>query len=275
MRGTHRRRLPGGWLLLTLTLLTTVATPAAAGDEEDIGAGVAVASFAMVDLSFSIRAAVLAANDGDAVFGYSLAQSLVATPQALAFNGAIVGLMHTRDGAEAFAALHVPATMTTALAVHGLWSLATPDEDAALMFLASTTIGVNTMWTSFLLGTATTSVDNFGDEAALAGIYEVITTVPGVAIGLHQALETDRFQVGWIGITGWSGLLALHGVLFSTGVLNPDRSDDWAGHAGAARAESAVLRGLREHHIGLAPASLGAPIEGAPHTPGLVLSGVL
>lgn len=246
---------------LLLAALISWAPRAEASDEEDFGIAAGIVTVAAVDLSFSIRAAVLAESGGDAQFEFSLAQSIVSVPQAIAFNGAIIAFLQEDEGAEAFAALHVPATMTTALAVHGLWSLASPDEDQTFMFLASTAIGVNTMWTSFVLGTAVTDEDNFGDEAAIPGIYEVITTAPGVAIGIHQALETDRFTVGWVAIAGWSGLLTLHGALFSTGLLNPEENYD------AYTARSPLSS------VGLTPTSFGPPVEGAPHTPGLVASG--
>lgn len=241
---------------LTGTLLA--ASHAHAGDEEEIGAGVAIASLAAVDISFSVRAAVLAANRGDAQFEYSLAQTIASVPQALVLNGAIMAFMDESDGPELFAALHVPATMTTALSIHGLWSLASPDEDQAFMFLASTAMGVNTMWTSVMLGTAFADRDRFDDEGEIVGVYEVITTAPGIAIGAHQALETDRFQAGWIGIASWSGLMTLHGVLFATGVARPDRNN-WSS--------------LPVRNVGLSPTSLGAPVEGAPETPGFVLTG--
>jgi hypothetical protein len=247
-----------------LVALLTVGGEAQASDEEEIGAAAAIVAFGAVDLSFSVRAIVLAANDGDAQFGYSLAQSIATVPQAVALNGAMLALMHDHDAPEAFLALHIPATMTTALAVHGLWSLATPDEDQRLTFLASTAIGVNTMWTSFMLGTATAGRNRFDDDAAIPGVYEILTTVPGVAIGVHQALETDRFTAGWIGIAGWSGLLSLHGLLFSTGVIGDD--DDY--ELGQERRAPLAVSDL-----GIAPTSLGAPVEGAPETPGLVVSG--
>ena len=125
------------------------------------------------------------------------------------------------------------------------------------MFLASTAIGVNTMWTSFVLGTATAKRNRFDDGAPIVGVYEAITTLPGVAIGIHQALETDRFTAGWIGIAGWSGLLSLHGALFAAEVTTPEDSYP----------ATAVV------DLGLSPASLGAPVEGAPDTPGLIVSG--
>lgn len=246
---------------LLLAAVFSWALPAEASDEEDFGIGAGIVSLAAVDLSFSIRAIVLAADRGDAQFELSLAQSIVSVPQAIAFNGAIVGFLQDNDGGVAFAALHIPATMTTALAVHGLWSLASPDEDQAFMFLASTAIGVNTMWTSFVLGTAISDEDNFDDEAAIPGLYEVITTAPGIAIGIHQALETDRFTAGWAAIAGWSGMLTLHGALFSTGLFNPDeRYDDYTARS--------PLKSFA-----LAPTSLGPPVEGAPHTPGVIASG--
>lgn len=240
------------------------ATEASAGDEEEIGAAVAITSFAAVDLSFAIRASVLAANEGDAQFGYSLAQSIVSAPQALAFNGAIIGLMGESDAPELFAALHVPATMTTALAIHGMWSLASPDEDQAFMFLASTSLAVNTMWTSFMIGTAASSRDRFDDEGAIFGIYEVVTTAPGIAIGIHQALETNRFQPGWIAIASWSGINAFHGALFTAGVARGDDDHDYA---------ALPATNLPVTNIGFGPTSFGAPIEGGPETPGFVLSG--
>jgi hypothetical protein len=242
-------------------MLLLCTSTALAGDEEEIGIGIAVVTLGAADISFSIRAAVLAAEGGDAQFPHSLAQTLVSVPQAIGFNGALAALMHDNDAPEAFIALHVPASMTTALAVHGLWSLARPDEDQRFLFLASTAIGVNTMWTSFVIGTATSGRNRFGNDYAIPGIYEVLTTAPGVAIGIHQALETDRFKEGWISISAWSGLLALHGGLFASGVFGGDDYDDDYASAGPIQ------------RLGIAPTSLGAPVEGAPETPGLVVSG--
>ncbi len=247
---------------LALLSSLTVANPSrAGGDEEEVAAVVAAIGLASVDISFTVRAAVLAANGGDSQLAYALPQTLISNPQAAIFNGALMALMSDHDAAESFALLHIPATMTTALAVHGTWSLSSPDEDQALIFLASTVTGVNTMWTSFLIGTATAGRNRFSSDDALAvGIYQMLTTMPGTAVGIHQALTTDRMTVGWIGISAWSGLLTVHGLLFGSGLINAEHDEDYA-RTGSIQ------------NVGLAPTTFGTPVEGAPQTPGLALSG--
>lgn len=267
MRKMTMAMTPTRQLSLALTAATLLATsPAHAGDEEEIALVAAAATVVAADVSFVVRNAVLAADGGDAQFEYALTQTLLATPQAVALNGAMVALMHDHDAPEAFLALHVPAMMTTALAVHGMWTLASPDEDQRFMFLASTAIGVNTMWTSFALGTATSGRNRFEDVPAVPGVYEILTTAPGIAVGVHQALETDRFREGWIAISAWSGLLTLHGLLFSFELLGNDDDYDLATNPTSRPALP---------NISFAPTSFGAPVEGAPQTPGLIVSGTL
>ncbi len=265
---SHRSSFRLATLLLPCAVLLA-AGDARAGDDEAIAGVVAVTSIAAADLSFAVRASALAANGGDAQSSYSWAQTLFTTPQAIGFNGAMMGLMSESDAPEIFAALHVPTTMTTALAAHGMWSLARPDEDQTFMFLASTHIGVNTMWTSFALGTGFSSKNRFADDDAemFVGIYEVLTTGPGVGIGIHQAMETSRFRAGWITLSAWSGMLTLHGALFAGGLLPGSYDDCCDDYASTDEPPLGVT------NLGIAPTSMGPPVEGAPDTPGFVVTG--
>jgi hypothetical protein len=253
---THRPTLS----LSALGAVLAISTTAQASDEEEIAAGAAIVILGAADLGFSINAAIMAVNETDPIEEVAIAQTAVATPQAITGNLALGALLGDSDGDEAFAILHVPVTMTSALAAHGIWSLARPDEDTQLTFMASTMIGVNSMWTSFVIGSSVSDEDLFDDSEALVGIYEVLTTVPGIAIGVHQAVETSEFTTGWVALSAWSGVLTLHGGLYAAGLF--EREPDYASN-------------LPVSHIAFGPTTFGPAVEGAPHTPGLMLAGTL
>jgi hypothetical protein len=249
---------------VTALAVLGLAAPARADDSEDMAAVGGIAVLAVTDLRYTVHAAVLAANDGEHQFGVSLAQTIVGAPQAIALNGLIVGMLAAdNDGDEVFIFAHAPTMLVNAMTAHGIWALAVPDGDPALMFMASAAIGVNTMWTSFAIGSSLSDERQFGGDYAIPGIYEIVTTAPGVAVGIHQALETDAFTTGWVAISAWSGVLAVHGAIYATGALGEDYDDEY---------ESASPYELQS--VGIAPTSFGPPVEGAPHTPGMLMTGM-
>ena len=154
-------------------------------------------------------------------------------------------------------AFHVPAMFSTALACYGGWSLAFPDEDAGRRFLACTGSGIASTWTSFAISTMFGTDEDFEDEPL--GLYETMWQVPNIAVGIHQTVQTDRFDAGWIALSTWSGLLALHGIVTWMGAFD----DTHDGYGRAARGPE----------LGFAPMTVPPPLEGAPPGAGVMASG--
>jgi len=235
--------------MLTLVGLSAVTTPAAA-DDADIVAG-AMIGLGAVDLSFVIRDAVLfGKNQRESFQPNDVAEVVWTAPQSAIYHG-MLGAMYVDDGAEAFAALHVPAMITTATAAHGAWSLANPEAARRTRFLGATAFGVNAAMSTTAIAMYFTDRDR--GQRVVGGYMAGLSLANGAA-AYYLSVEDRASAAMWIGQGIWSSMLVVHGVSAAFGAFDDVDLSEMAG-------------------LTLAPGSMGAPIPGAPETPGVMLSG--
>jgi hypothetical protein len=238
-------------------VLTLHAAPASA-DEEEIGLVVLVGAFGIADVVLMSRAVYMAAVQAPPTEAGAITEGLIATPQAILFNAGMAVAAH-EDPHEMAYAFHVPAMVTTALSCHAGWSLLRPDDDPRRRFLACTASGINSTWTAFAISTLFGTSEDFEEEPL--GFYETLWQVPNIIISVHQAVETERFQVGWITLASWSGLLAVHGVATFLGAFDDthDRGHEARAFPGAS--------------LSFAPMTVPPPLDEAPPGVGVMAVG--
>jgi len=234
---------------MVATAISATATPAAADDDELIAA--VVGGMGAIDLSFVVRDAVLFAQDKrESYRPNDIAEVVWNAPQAVVFHG-MLGALYVDEGEEAFAGLHVPAMITSATTAHGAWSLAAPDAARSTRFLGSTAFGVNAA-----LSTAAIAMyfDDRNHEQEIIGVYMAGLSIANGSASFYLSEEDPAYRTMWLGQGAWSSLLVLHGVAAAFGAFEEVDLSEMAS-------------------VTLAPGSLGAPIPGAPETPGMMLTG--
>lgn len=175
-------------------------------------AGVATLGFLVSDIAFAAHDIEAATNNRLARDGWLGAEVAVAGPQALFFNGLLVGFNASKDdglGILATALGVIPTAGVTALATHGIWALADERTDASSIAGISVITGTNFAFTMTALGQlARGRLHSRG-----IGIFQAVLTAPGAAVGVYES-TFDRQQRGaWIALTGWSTALVVHGVV--------------------------------------------------------------
>jgi len=110
-------------------------------------------------------------------------------------------------GVLAIPLLMLGSTGTAMLMTHGIWSLATTRTPPGVVIGGSLAIGADVSMTSLALASA--FLGRLPDR--VAGISQVVLTVPQLVAGSY-ALATSPADRGlWITVTAWSGALFVHG----------------------------------------------------------------
>jgi len=207
------------------TIVLTWPDTARADDETaEIALGVVtLGGLLAADVAFGIHATRLYIEREEADQPWAIAQVAAGAPQALffqAFNSFF--LPYERGDHEVKLILPTPTMVTTAVAVHGVWSLARPDESPGLLFVGSSMVAVNSTWTLM-------RVNNLlGGELRPweIGWVQMLSTGPMVAWGAAEAARQESFRAGWLGMTLWSGALFMQG---AAGVFIGEDGDDLFG----------------------------------------------
>jgi hypothetical protein len=212
-----RRFLPRACVtLLALALVLAPARRAQAGDMfEDIATAI-LATLVVggvvvgTDVAFTVHDAAVTASGEHSSKGWSVAETIVMTPQALAFNAGVVAMAASGDmkkeAASAF--LVIPAAWTGAMATHGMWSLASDKVNPGMLYGVSWAVGANLAFSSGAIASA------FKKElpGLTFGVIEVVGTVPSLAVSASQlANPTVEPKAGWALLSVWSGALLVHG----------------------------------------------------------------
>ncbi len=250
-----------------LTLATVVAALSlpwgrtARADDETVEVALGVVTLgglAAADVAFGVHAAQLYVERDEADQAWAIAEVAAGVPQALffqAFNSFFLVQEHGDHGVKLI--MPVPTMITTAVAIHGIWSLARPDEAPGLLFVGSSMIAVNSTWTVMRL------TNLLGGELRPweIGWVQMVSTGPMVAWGAAEAARQESFRSGWIGLTLWSGALFAQG---AAGVLIGEDGDDLFG---GATGQTARALGVEELSVvptvpGAAGASAGLTLGG-------------
>jgi hypothetical protein len=95
-----------------------------------------------------------------------------------------------------------------ALATHGVWSLASPDENPVAQFGVSWAVGADLMLSTVVLSAAA----NKHMTGVGFGAVEMASTAPSIATGIYKLADPSQSEVGaWSALTAWSGVLFVHG----------------------------------------------------------------
>ncbi|MBW2456701.1 MAG: hypothetical protein JRI68_19450 [Deltaproteobacteria bacterium] len=259
MRST--RGLPKQVTVTAATALLLLCPGAARADDDTVEVALGVVTLgglAAADVAFAVHAAKLYVERGEADQAWAIAEVAAGAPQALffqAFNSFF--LVQERGDHGVKLIMPAPTMVTTAVTVHGIWSLARPDEAPGLLFVGSSMIAVNSTWTVMRL-------NNLFDGELRPweiGWVQMVSTGPMVAWGAAEAARQESFRSGWIGLTLWSSALFMHG---AAGVLLGEDGDDLFG--GAARD---TARALGVEDVSVVPVVPGAAGPSA----GLALGG--
>ncbi len=202
-------------LLVTFLLFTLPVKEARADFIEDILKGVAVvvtvgAIGIGANLAFTVHDASLAQDMELPTKGWAIAETVLTPPQAIIFNGALVGAHASGEiqKSPGHNFLLLPAIWTSQMATHGIWSLASNKVHPHDLYGVSWAIGVNLAFTSGAVGGAIEK--RLGGSTY--GIIEMVAMMPTVVVGLSKLSVRDDEQVAWGALTAWSGVLFLHGL---------------------------------------------------------------
>jgi hypothetical protein len=214
-----RRSGPACAALLTAGLLTADARPARA-DEGDVVAALAVVAVGLfiADVTFAVNDIVLGAKGELPSDGYAVAETIVAAPQALAFNPILMVLAEDIKDEPLSPLLMIPTAGVTALTTHGLWTLTDDGVDPGVLPAVSSAIGANATLTLNALAAAADG-ELVGRPM---GIAQVILTAPSLAGGTYGAIRNPERRAEWIALSAWSGALFLHGVASAIWDAAPD-----------------------------------------------------
>jgi hypothetical protein len=205
----RRSRAP---FLLALAAAGVVATPGAAradtgGAGEVTGAVILIAG-GLADVGFSIYDVVMAARGLAPSRGASIAEAVVATPQAAFYTGFFIVDVDKHDDASWVPTLSLIApAWTMGLTAHGFLGISNRIQPNALPAV-SLLIAGDAAFTAFDLAAA------FRGRLTSRpfGILEMVLTTPALAVSIPGAVRSQRDRNAWIGAAGWSGALFLHGV---------------------------------------------------------------
>lgn len=218
MRVRHWRLLAKKNLLLplvTFLLFTLPVREARADFIEDFLKGVLVVTTVGAigigaNVAFTAHDASLAIDNERPTTGWSIAETVLTPPQALLFNGGLVWAQASGD-IQKSPGLHlllIPATWTSQMATHGIWSLASNKVHPDDLYGVSWAIGANLAFTSGAVGAAVEK--RLGGSTY--GIIEMVAMTPTIIVGLSKVSARDDEKEAWAALTAWSGVLFLHGL---------------------------------------------------------------
>ena len=201
--------------LVTFLLLTLPVRQARADFIEDFLKGVLVVTAVGAigiggNIAFTAHDASLAIDNERATTGWSIAETVLTPPQALLFNGGMVWAQASGD-IQKSPGLHlllIPATWTSQMATHGIWSLASNKVHPDDLYGVSWAIGANLAFTSGAVGAAVEK--RLGGSTY--GIIEMVAMTPTIIVGLSKVSARDDEKEAWAALTAWSGVLFLHGL---------------------------------------------------------------
>ena len=238
--GPRRLSRTGRWLAgaAAAAAVALGAPEARASAFDDLGAGLIVVGSGMAllgaaDMVFVVNDMVDLANGWPPDKGWALAEAIVATPQALAFNALLFAMAHDDDDDNAGALfLGVPFTAAaTSLTIHGIWASTGDPATNEDRVGVSVFVGTAGAWTSAALGRATRG----GLFPRSVGVAEMALTSPGLAVGIYESLPGRPSQATWIPVAAWSGLMWLHGL---ASVIANDEGPPGRGSRPGGRASS-------------------------------------
>ncbi len=147
--------------LVTFLLLTLPVREARADFIEDLLKGaLVVATVGAIgigaNVTFTVHDASVALDNKRPTTGWGIAETVLTPPQALLFNG---GLVYAQGSGEiekspGYHFLLLPATWTSQMATHGIWSLASDKVHPHDLYGVSWAIGANLAFTSGAVGAA-------------------------------------------------------------------------------------------------------------------------
>jgi hypothetical protein len=179
----------------------------------------------IADVTFTIHDVTLLRNGERQATGWAIAETVLTAPQAIFLDGAL-SYMHARGDDDDLIPIDIltvfPATWTTQLATHGIWSLASDRARLGDLYGVSWAIGANLTFTAGAISGA------FGKRLGgpVFGVLEMIGTAPSIAVGIYRSVQPSEPDRGaWIALSAWSGTLFLHGLL-STVVPAPKKDEE-------------------------------------------------
>jgi hypothetical protein len=260
MRITWRGVLGG---LLGLGIVTTATTPARAfSTAADLYIYTLVIT-ALPDAALATYGIAVAAKGELPVRGLSIVETAVTVPQAVFYTTYYTAYQVKDDNQGSIPLLLLlPATATSILSTHGIWSTATTNVRPGVLAGASIAVGADAVLTTGAIAGAIAG--RFSERPI--GVATLVLTVPQIAGASYLAATGPAAErSGWIGLSAWSGALFVHG-LIST--IRGDRAG--VRSIGTARGERSLP---------LVPGSLrvgpSVVTDGVVSAPGLAVSGVL
>ncbi len=174
----------------------------------------------IADATFSIHDGVLLHNGERQATGWAIAETALTAPQAIALDSALA-YVHARGDDDELIPIDVltiiPATWTSQLATHGIWSLASDKVRIEDRYGLSWAIGANLTLT---VGAVSGAIGK-RLPGPVFGIMEMVGTAPSIGVGLYRSIgHPDADRHAWIALTAWSSALFMHGLL-STAIPTP------------------------------------------------------
>lgn len=171
-----------------------------------IGAAVAVVTFTIINVVYTLEATVMATDNERPSKAFSTAETIVTAPQTALWSLAPILVDNPDDPSEEALWLLYPMWVTS-LTTHGIWGLASDTVHPQTLGAVSPAIGADL--------TLTLNAVSKGASGRLltlpSAILQMVITAPQVAVGTAHLVRTSEDDVAWTLLTAWSGALFLHG----------------------------------------------------------------
>jgi hypothetical protein len=194
--------------VLALSLASPGRAEAREGIDDDTIIAIVGAGVLGLDLMlFAYDAGMFYANRHPAT-GWSIAQTAITAPQAIAFGAMAVGAeLDGRGKADTLVPAFLGAMFLGAMTTHGIWSLSSDDVTPAELFTLSPVIAGNTIVTTAALAKGTGG--ELGSPAL--AVLELALAAPTGSYFVYRSAVEEEDRSTWIGLSAWSGVILLHG----------------------------------------------------------------